>query len=49
MPDIRDEIVKEGGVRPLISAMNNYPQERLLEKRRSFVMIIGETSWNIDF
>lgn len=32
MPDIRDEIVKEGGVRPLISAMNNYPQDPMVHR-----------------
>lgn len=27
MPDVREEILKLGGIRPIIAAMNNYPQE----------------------
>lgn len=27
MPDVREEILQNGGIRPLISAMNNYPQD----------------------
>ena len=28
MPDVREEILQHGGIRPLIAAMNNFPQER---------------------
>jgi hypothetical protein len=27
MPDVREEILQNGGIRPLISAMSNYPQD----------------------
>lgn len=27
MPDVREEILQQGGIKPLISAMNSYPQD----------------------